>query len=646
MQPHLYSAAGYKKIIIKTRVFYFLKIDFMKKIFAFVIVFLLIQFSLKAQYAEVYPSNWWVGMKWNKVQLLIKGEYGEFNKEKVVIKYPGVKIEKVNKLDNGLYISIDVSIAPTTKPGIVDIEFISEGKGHAVPWELKARRKGNGTTFAQGVDSRDLVYLIMPDRFSNGDKTNDRIEGLLDQTLNRDTVYDRHGGDFKGIINHLDYLQNLGVTTVWMTPVILNDMPYRTEHGYAFTNHYKIDERLGGAKMYQQLSDELHKRGMKLMQDAVYNHVGSKHITFLDKPMKDWYHEWPTFTQTSYKDQVLFDPYGTKKDFKKMADGWFTGEMPDLNQSNPYVANYLIQHAIWSVEEFGVDGWRIDTYIYNDLVFMNKCNDALIAEYPKMTMFGETWVHGTAAQAYFVRNNINAPFKSNLMGATDFQTLFYGILPAIKDKFGWTDGVNKLYTTLSNDFLYKDANKNCIFLDNHDLTRIATELGNDAQKVKMGLAWLFTSRGIPQIYYGTEVFMKGDKGKNDGWVRLDFPGGWEGDTKNAFTQQGLTNEEQDIYNYTKKLANFRKKSSAITTGKLIQYIPEDGVYVYFRKSDKQTIMCVMNTNDGEKIIDMQRFNDILKNYSKAYDVAADTEFKLAEKHQLGGKYVWILELKN
>jgi glycosidase len=485
----------------------------------------------------------------------------------------------------------------------------------------------------------------MPDRFSNGDPSNDRIEDLRDQSLNRDSVYHRHGGDFQGIINHLDYLQDLGVTTLWMTPVIENDMPNRTEHGYAFTNHYAIEKRFGGANMYKKLSNELHKRGMKLIQDAVYNHVGIYHNTFIDQPTKDWYHQWPSFTQTSYKDQPLFDIYGSKKDYKKTADGWFTKEMPDLNQSNPYVANFLIQHALWSVEEFGVDGWRIDTYIYNDLNFMNKCNDALVKEYPKMTMFGETWVHGVPAQAYFAKNNVQTPFKSNLMGVTDFQTLFYGILPAVKEKFGWTDGVNKLYTTLSFDYLYKDATLNCNFLDNHDLTRIATELGGDIAKLKMSMAWLLTTRGIPQIYYGTEVIMKGDKGINDGWVRLDFPGGWAGDAKNAFTNAGLSNEEKDFQNYTKLLANFRKKSSAIGTGKMMQFVPEDGVYVYFRYDAKQTVMCIMNTNDQEKEVATNRFVERMNGFKKGTDIASGVQFTSLQNIKIAAKQMLVLELQ-
>lgn len=612
------------------------------KFTVFVVALFCITVNIYAQYATVYPTNWWVGMKHNKIQLLIKSDHEQFNKEQLRINYPGITVTKINQLDNSKYISADIAIANTAKPGTVKIEFVSNKKINAVEWQLKERRKGNGTQFAQGVNSSDLVYLIMPDRFSDGDTTNDHVAGMRDQSLSRNEIYDRHGGDMQGIINHLDYLQSLGVTALWMTPVIENDEPNRTEHGYSFTNHYKIDARLGGASTYEKLSDALHKRGMKLIQDAVYNHVGSENIFVLDPPTKDWFHQWPTYTGTNYKDQVLFDPYGSAKEKKIMSDGWFTPKMPDVNQSNPYFANYLIQHAIWSVEEFGVDGWRIDTYIYNDLNFMNRCNAALVEEYPKITMFGETWVHGTAAQAYFTANNLNIPFKSNLQGATDFQTLFYGIIPALTQDFGWTEGVNKLYTTLSNDFLYKNANNNVVFLDNHDLTRFYSEMKEDVNKLKMGVAWLLTTRGIPQIYYGTEVLMKGVKNP-DGWVRLDFPGGWKGDKKNAFTQEGLSDEEKDMLQYTKTLANFRKHSSAITKGKLMQYIPNDGLYVYFRYDNNQTIMCVMNTSDKEKQIDFKKYEERTANFSKAVDVINGTSYN--NIFSIPAKKMWVLELK-
>lgn len=609
------------------------------------LVFLLfcIPFISIAQYAEVYPTNWWVGMKHNTVQLLIKGNYEAFNKEKIRINYPGIKIEQAHQLDNGKYMCVDITIAPTAKTGNVTIEFIDGAKIHSVVWPLKERRKGNGIQYAQGVTSSDFIYFLMPDRFSNGDTLNDRVKGMRDQSLNRDSIYDRHGGDLQGIINHLDYIQGLGATALWMTPVIENDEPYRTEHGYAFTNHYKIEPRLGGEKMYKKLSDELHKRGMKLIQDAVYNHVGSKNIFFLDPPAKNWFHQWPKFTQTSYKDQPLFDPYASQKDKKIVSDGWFTEKMPDLNQSNPYVANFLIQHAIWCVEEFGVDGWRIDTYIYNDLAFMNRCNAALIKEYPHITMFGETWVHGTASQAYFTANNINTKFKSNLIGATDFQTLFDGIQPAMNQDFGWTEGVNRLYTTLSNDFLYKNPMNNVIFLDNHDLTRFFSEVKEDVRKQKMGIAWLLTCRGIPQMYYGTEVLMKGEKNPYDGWVRLDFPGGWVGDKKNAFTQQGLTDDEKMVQGYTKKLANYRKNSSAIKTGKMMQYVPVDGLYVYFRYDHHQTVMCVMNTSNKEQKIDFGNYTERTNGFTKAVNVESGTTF--GNQFHIPAKTMWVVELK-
>lgn len=596
---------------------------------------------LLAQYAQIHPTNWWVGMKWNKVQLLIKGNKEGFNKEKVSVSYPGISIAKVNVLDNSKYISLDIFIAPNAKPGIVNFQFNNAGKINTIKWELKARRKGKGAAFAQGVTSSDFIYMLMPDRFSNGDESNDKVVGMRDQSLNRDSLYARHGGDFQGIINHLDYIQSLGVTALWMTPVLENDMPNRTEHGYAFTNHYKIEPRFGSADMYKTLSDSLHKRGMKLIQDAVYNHVGSFNFTFIDPPTKDWYHQWPSYTQTSFKDQPLFDPHGARKEALVTTDGWFTKEMPDLNQYNPYVANYLIQHALWSVEEFGIDGWRIDTYIYNDLPFMNRCNKALTDEYPHITMFGETWVNGVINQSYFVENNLNVPFKSNLQAPVDFQLLFNGIQPAMTEKFGWNDGVTKLYTTLAQDLLYKDPTRNVIFLDNHDMTRFFSYVKEDVDKQKMGLEWLLTCRGIPQLYYGTEILMKGESNP-DGWVRLDFAGGWRGDKKNAFTGENLTAQEKEVQELVKRLGNYRKQSTALKTGKLMQYLPKDGVYVYFRYDAKQTIMCVMNTNEKEQTVSMANYTERTNGFTKGTDVLNGNS--VANSFTIQAKKMMIIEL--
>jgi glycosidase len=576
-----------------------------------------------AQY-NCYPTNWWVGMKWNKVQVMIHGKDAG-NSNAYSINYPGVKLAKVNKVESKNYIFLDLIISASARPGIVKIK----SNNATIDFELKVKRSGNGTAFARGVTSKDFIYLIMPDRFSNGDTTNDRVAGMRDQSLNRDSIYHRHGGDLQGIKDHLDYLQSLGVTTLWLNPVIENDMPNRTEHGYAFTNHYKIDPRIGGEKAYQQLIDSAHKKNMKIIQDAVYNHVGIKHFTVIDPPMKSWLNQWPVYTNTTYKDQVLFDPYASASEKKKMSNGWFVPSMPDLNQKNSFVANFLIQHALWTVEEFGIDGWRIDTYAYNDLDFMNRCNKALMDEYPQITMFGETWVHGVINQSYFVQNNYNIAYKSNLQAATDFQTL-WGITDAMTKDFGWTDGVNELYTTLAQDFVYKDPMRNVIFLDNHDLSRFFSVVGEDVLKYKASLAWLLTCRGIPQLYYGDEIGMPGLTIPNDGYVRKDFPGGWTSDSMNKFTSSGRTAKEEDIWKYIAKLANFRKSSSALTTGKMMQFSPQEGEYVFFRYDGTQTIMTAMNTAKEKKNISIHNYAERTNSFSKMKNIITGEVTKLQD----------------
>ncbi len=561
-----------------------------------------------------YPGNWWVGMKWNKVQVMVHGNsIGQWSNS-ISIKYPGVKLEKINKVENENYVFLYLSIAANAKPGTIKINVGRASSPFDIAFELKSRRSGNGNDFAQGINSADLLYLIMPDRFSNGDSSNDRVPGMRDQSLNRDTVFNRHGGDLKGIQNHLAYLQSLGITSLWLNPVLENDMPNRTEHGYAFTDHYKIDARLGGDAAYQNLIDATHAKGMKIIQDAVYNHVGLYHFTVQDMPMKEWLNQWPQYTNTTYKDQVLFDPYASAMEQKKMSDGWFTRQMPDLNQNNPFVANFLIQHALWTVENFGIDGWRIDTYAYNDLNFMNRCNKALTDEYPRITLFGETWVHGVPNQSYLVQNNYNIPFKSNLQASTDFQTL-WAMQDAMTKDFGWDDGVNKLYTTLAQDFVYKDPTRQVIFLDNHDMARFFTVVNEDVERYQSALAWLLTCRGIPQIYYGDELATAGSTYPNDGYVRLDFPGGWAGDKADKFTIEGRTQRDQSIFQYFATLANFRKTSSALTVGKMMQYVPEDGVYVYFRYTDQQTVMVVMNTSKETKTISPEKYTERTTGFS-------------------------------
>jgi len=573
------------------------------------------------QTIETYPSNWFTQMKLNKVQILFRSTGLDFSRSTVQANYPGVTIVGVHHFDNGHYIAVDVAIAPVAKVGNVHFVITTKGQQYQQAWALLPRRAGRGSSFAQGLNPSDLIYFLMPDRFSNGDPSNDRIAHLKDQTLNRDSIFLRHGGDLKGVTNHLDYFQKLGVSTLWMTPVIENDMPDRTEHGYAATNNYAIEKRLGGDKAYLTLSDSLHKRGMKLIQDIVYNHFGRFHFLVQDAPTKDWLHQWPAYTQTHYREQAIFDPHHASVDVEKMINGWFTTEMPDVNHENSYVEKYLTQNAIWSVETYGIDAFRIDTYKYCNVEVMNRLNQALINEYPKIFNFGECWVEGVASQAYFVRNNLDIPFKSNLHATSDFNLLFSGILPALNEKNSWSDGVINLYTTLSNDYLYKVPSNNVTFLDNHDMTRIHSALGESIPKTKMAYAWLMTCRGIPQMYYGSEVLMKGISNP-DGWVRLDFPGGWEGDQKNAFTEVGLTDQEKDFLHYTQLLGTYRKGSAALQTGDLMQYLPEDGLYVYFRYNKGQTIMCVMNTDNKERKVNFDKYLERTKGFTGGKDIVS------------------------
>lgn len=592
-----------------------------------------------------YPTHWFVGMHWNQVQVLINGGDG-FANNKIAINYPGVTLQSTVRFENDHYLALNLLIDASAKPGQVmilctNLKNITE----TIFWEIKPRRAGRGTSFAQGVTAKDFIYLLMPDRFSNGDISNDRIAGMRDQTLDRTNYFFRHGGDLQGVQNHIDYLKNMGVTSLWMTPVLENDRTARTEHGYGFTNQYAIEPRFGGANAYKNLSDALHLQGMKLIQDAVYNHVDIDHVLYKDLPAADWFHQWPSFTQTSYKDQPIFDMYAAPSDSRITQDGWFNETMPDWNHANPYVCNYLIQHALWSVEEFGVDGYRIDTYLYNDLPFMNRCNAALMEEYPKISLFGETWVHGTVSQAYMMQNNMDLAFISNLPGVTDFQTNLYGIIPALTQPFGWTEGVNRLYTTLTNDVLYKDPMQNVNFLDNHDLSRFFSIVDEKVAKQKMGIQWLLTCRGIPQMYYGTEVLMKGFTNP-DGLVRLDFPGGWAGDAKNAFTGAGLTDDEKSVQLLVKTLANYRKQSTALQTGKLMQYVPQNGLYVYFRYNDEHTVMCVMNTAEQPMQLDFSKYKERTTGFSTAMDVCgSSTSFSTAHIATMPATTMWVMELK-
>lgn len=616
------------------------------------LVGLLLFAELSAQ-PNVYPSNWWIGMKNQKLQLMI-------HEENIANKIPmyklssagmklaeGVTLKMIHRAENPNYVFLDLVIDKNAKPGERAFSFGSPANGIKINYELKSRSKENGKTRIKGVTAKDFIYLIMPDRFANGDPSNDIIKGYRDETSDRNNKFSRHGGDFKGITDRLDYFDQLGVTTLWLTPVIENNEPRLEEwgnkvagyHGYWFTDHYQVDKRLGGNNGYKEFCDELHKKGMKVIQDAVYNHVGSHHWFILDPPMKDWINNWPSFQGPNHKEEVFFDPYVAAIDKKIMLDGWFVPHLPDLNQRNPFVANFLIQHAIWTTEEFGIDGWRVDTYKYCDEQFMNNVNTALEKEFPHLTVFGESWVNTITANAYFTKNNMSVPFKHNAKGMLDFQTSF-AILAGMNEPF---NGVNKLYTTLAQDVLYKDPMNNCIFMDNHDMDRVFSVVDEDWGRLKAGLNWLFTLRGIPQLYYGTEVLMKNKKVNTDATVREDFPGGWKEDATNRFTTAGRSAKENEVFNYTSGLANFRKNSSAITSGRTMQFIPKDGVYIYFRYDNKQTIMVITNTGDKPVKPDWNYYTERTAGFRQIKDVVSGNSTLLRD-FEIKPKESFVFEL--
>jgi glycosidase len=609
-----------------------------------VCLFLFIASSALAQIPaleRIEPANWWVGMKNNKLQLIVHGN--QIANRNVSINYPGVTLLKSNKVENPNYLFLDLEISPATQPGIFPIRFEKKGaKAIVSNYELKARNVKQ--VKAQGVNSKDLVYLIMPDRFANGDKTNDIVKGMTETTLNRDSMYHRHGGDIQGIINNLDYLQDLGVTALWINPLLTNDQPKTSYHGYANTENYRIDPRYGTNELYKKLIDEMHKRGMKMVKDLVHNHVGSRHWTVLDLPSKDWLNQWPSFTRTTYREQTHFDPYASAADKKQMVKGWFDFHMPDPNQQNPYVRNYITQSHIWWVEYAGVDAFRLDTYAYNDLDYMTEWAKAIKAEYPNLNSFGETWVHGVPSQSYFTEGNVvNQGFDSGLDGVTDFQAL-WGINEALNGKFGWTDGVVRLYNTLAYDYQYKDATKNVVFLDNHDLNRFYSVVNEDFSKYKSGIAWVLTTRGIPQFYYGNEILMTGTT-TPDGKVRLDFKGGWPEDKVNKFTAAGRTEKENEAFNYVRKLAIYRKNNEVLQTGKMMQFVPQDGIYVYFRYNADKTVMMLMNGEEKEVSLSTARFAERTTGFTQAINVATDEVLTDISQIKIPAKTTLVLELK-
>ncbi len=588
---------------------------------------------------RVEPMFWWVGMHNPNLQLIVHGDH--IADRKVELNYPGVTVVAVNKVENPNYLFIDLRIFSGTSPGTFPIKFVKAGE-KTLTYDYALKKRDQSPDRAQGVTDKDLIYLIMPDRFSNGDTTNDSFANMREKGVHRDSMYSRHGGDIQGIMNHLDYLKDLGVTAIWLTPAIENDEPHASYHGYAVTDHYHIDARFGSNELYKQFVDKCHALGMKVVMDLVHNHAGTEGYTIQDMPMKSWVHQWPTYTKSNFRYEAVTDPHGSAIDRKVMLDGWFDHRMADMNENNPYVQKFLTQNHIWWVEYAGVDGFRLDTYPYNDPKYMAEWAVDVRNQFPRLSIFGEVLTSIPAFDAYFTEGNIiNQGLDTHLPGITD-AALKDAIYEALNSKEGWTEGVNNLYNVLSQDFLYKDPTKNTIFLDNHDMSRVLSVVGEDINKYRSAMAMLLTLRGVPQMYYGDEILMK-NFSNPDGLVRSDFPGGWAGDKVNKFTAAGRTDAENDAFNYVRKLANYRKNTSALQTGKLMQFMPEKGIYVYFRYDDKKTVMVVYNSRDKEATTTTDHYAERIQGAKQAKNVITDETVSL-QSLTIPAKSTLVLEL--
>ncbi|MBV8391216.1 MAG: glycoside hydrolase family 13 protein [Mucilaginibacter sp.] len=588
---------------------------------------------------RVEPMFWWTGMSNPDLQLIVHGKDIAFRS--VELHYPGVKVVKVHKVDNPNYLFVDLHISSSASPGTFPINFVKpRAKTLTYQYELKHRDHSHGR--AQGVTNKDLIYLIMPDRFSNGDPGNDSFPDMREKGIHRDSMFSRHGGDIQGIINHLDYLKDLGVTAIWLTPVVENDEPKASYHGYAVTDHYKIDPRYGTNELYKEFVEKCHKMGLKVIMDLVHNHAGTEGYTIRDLPMRDWVHRWPEFTKSNFRDQAVMDPYASASDRKQMLDGWFDRRMADMNEDNPFVQRFLTQNHIWWVEYSGVDGFRLDTYPYNDPAYMAEWAKEVRKQFPNLSIFGETLVWSVPNQVFFTEGNtVNRGLDTHLPGITD-GVLKEAIYEALNGKEGWTDGVNRLYSILAQDFLYKDPTRNTIFLDNHDMSRFFSMVGEDMTKYKSGMAMLMTLRGVPQMYYGDEILMK-NFSNPDGLVREDFPGGWPDDKVNKFTAEGRNEKENEAFNYVRTLANYRKNTTALQTGKLMQYIPEEGVYLYFRYDNLKTVMVAYNSRDKEQTVKTARYSERINGALKARNVITDQVIDISQL-TIPAKATLVLEL--
>jgi glycosidase len=563
------------------------------------------------------PPNWWVGMQTSHLELLARGT--DFTGlQQITTVGINVRLNQWKWLPNGQYIILDLDILDNCPVQNISFNFqFKNGKVLSLNFPL-LQRSGY---VPQGLNANDIMYMVYPDRFANENPDNDSVPGLY-QGAHRNGRKTRHGGDLAGIAAHLDYIQSTGHSAIWLNPVLENNQPIDSYHGYATTHSYKIDARLGSNEQYQRLALLCHERKIKMVWDAIYNHWGNEHYLFKNIPDSNWFHFFPTFTKTNYRAETLMDPYASDLDKKLMSDGWFDTHMPDLNQQDPNLATYLVQNTIWWMEYAGIDAIRIDTYSYPDQTFMSRLNKAVKREFPSAFLFGETWVTEPTVQAWFVNDFKYNKDKTYLDGVTDFQW-FFGVSKGLNENFGWEEGLRRMQLTLTQDVIYEHPENNVIFLDNHDLSRFFSVVGKDLRKWQAGIGLLMTQRGIPCTYYGTEYLFEGYTNPDD-LVRQEFKGGWKGDSIDYFKQINITTQEREAFDFYTHLTQLRNKHQWGTMS-LKQFVPEDNIYVYFRYTEKKTYMMVVNLGDKTNI-DLSRFQEMLQKGTKMTSLISAKEY--------------------
>jgi len=588
------------------------------------------------------PAFWWVDMQDDKLQVMVHGNNiadltPSINSKEVII-------QRINKVENNNYLFIDLVISDTAKAGNVRINFQKDNKTvTSYNYKLLPRNKHSNAQLS--YSGRDVIYLITPDRFANGDVSNDTVKSMH-EGVKRNLAGGRHGGDLQGIIKHLDYIENMGYTQLWLNPVIENSQPTYSYHGYSTTNFYKIDPRFGTNELYKKLSEEAQKRNIGLIKDVVLNHAGSGHWWHNDLPTADWYNnQGKPYHGTNHKRETLHDPHAVKTDAINFSDGWFVETMPDLNQRNKYVANYLIQNTLWWIEYANLSGLRVDTYSYSDKAFLTDWTKRLTTEFPGINIVGEEWTTNPALVSYWQRGKQRHDgYQSHLPSVMDFP-LQDALVKGLLNKEDWNSGLNELYRALANDFLYPDPQNLVIFPDNHDMSRIYTQLNEDYDLFKIAMTYMLTTRGIPQIFYGTEILMNNPGTTDHGIIRTDFPGGWPGDKTNAFTGMGLSAKELDAQQFVQKLLQWRQGATAIHQGKLSHYAPEHGLYVYFRYNDDQKVMVVLNKLAQPQLLKIEKYSEMLTKHKQAKNITTKQTFDLANPISIPAKSAQVFEIK-